>query len=74
MKTQNLLPFAQGGFRRYCSTNQQITMLSQENGDCFDKREKITAVSVDFKSAYDSDPRMKLVGKLQATGGETQNT
>jgi hypothetical protein len=38
LKTQNLLPLAQGGFRRYCSTNQQITMLSQEN--CFDKREK----------------------------------
>jgi len=75
-ENQNLLPLAQGGFRRYCSTNQQITVLSQGNGDCFDKREreKKTAVSVDFKNAYDSDQRMKPMGMLQATGGETQNT
>jgi len=39
-ENQNLLPLAQGGFRRYCSTNQQITTLSQGNGDCFDKRER----------------------------------
>jgi hypothetical protein len=38
------------------------------------KEKKITEVSVDCKNAYDSDPRMKLMGKLQATGGETQNT
>jgi hypothetical protein len=38
------------------------------------KEKKITAVSVDFKNAYNSDPRMQLMGKLQATGGETQNT
>jgi hypothetical protein len=29
-ETQNLLSPAQAGFRRYCSTNQQIVMLIQE--------------------------------------------
>jgi hypothetical protein len=43
-------------------------------GIALTKEKKITAVSVDFKNAYNSDPRMQLMGKLQATGGETQNT
>jgi hypothetical protein len=30
LETQNLLPPTQAGFRRYCSTNQQIVILSQE--------------------------------------------
>jgi hypothetical protein len=38
------------------------------------KEKKITAVSVDFKNDSDSDPRMKLMGKLQTTRGEMQNT
>jgi hypothetical protein len=49
-------------------------MLSQENGIALTKEKKITAVSVDFKNAYNSDPRMQLTGRLQATRGETQNT
>jgi hypothetical protein len=44
-------------------------VLSKENGDCLDRREKIIAVSVDFKNAYDSDLRIKLESKLQANGG-----
>jgi hypothetical protein len=43
-------------------------------GSALTKEKKITAVSVDFKNVYDSDLRMKLMGKLQATGGKTQNT
>jgi len=43
-------------------------------GIALTKEKKITAVSVDFKNAYKSDPRMQLMVKLQATGGETQNT
>jgi hypothetical protein len=43
-------------------------------GIALTKEKKITAVPVDFKNAYNSDLRIKLMGKLQATGGETQDT
>jgi hypothetical protein len=38
LETQNLLSPAQAGFRRYCSTNQQIVMLSQEIKDSLDRK------------------------------------
>jgi ribonuclease HI len=68
LETENLLSPAQAGFRKYCSTNQQITMLSQEIKDSLDRQETMIAVFVDFKSAYDSVWRVKLVDKLQAIG------
>lgn len=51
-------------------------MLSQESGYCFDRREEEEEkkVSVDFKNTYDSDLSTKPMGKLQANGGEMQNT
>jgi hypothetical protein len=68
LETQNLLSPAQAGFRRYCSTNQQIVMLSQEIKDSLDRKEILLAVFVDFKSAYDSVWRVKLMDKLQKIG------
>jgi hypothetical protein len=66
LETQNLLSPAQAaGFRRYCSTNQQTVMLSQEIKDSLDRKEILLAVFVDFKSAYDSVWRVKLMDKLQ---------
>jgi hypothetical protein len=66
-ETQNLLSPAQVGFRKYCSTNQQIVMLNQEIKDSLD-RKILLAVFVDFKSAYDSVWRVKLMDKLQKIG------
>jgi hypothetical protein len=54
LETQNHLSPAQAGFRRYCSTNQQIVMLSQEIKDSLDRKAMLFAVFVHFKSAYDS--------------------
>jgi hypothetical protein len=68
LETQNLLSPAQVGFRRYCSTNQQIVKLSQEIKDSLDRKEILLAVFVDFKSAYDSVWRVKLMDKLQKIG------
>jgi hypothetical protein len=68
LETQNLLSPARAGFRRYCSTNQQIVMLSQEIKDSLDRKEILFAVSVDFKSVYDSVCRVKLMDKLQKIG------
>jgi hypothetical protein len=53
LETHNLISLAQAGFRKYCSTTQQITMLSQEIKDSLHRRETMMAVFVDFKSAYD---------------------
>jgi hypothetical protein len=68
LETQNLLSPAQAGFRRYCLTNQQIVMLSQEIKGSLDRKETLLAVFVDFKSAYDSVWRVKLMDKLQKIG------
>jgi hypothetical protein len=68
LETQNLPSPAQTGFRRYCSTNQQIVMLSQEIKDSLDRKETLLAVFADFKSAYDSVWRVKLMDKLQKIG------
>jgi hypothetical protein len=40
-------------------------MLSQEIKDFLDRKEILLAVFVDFKSAYDSVWRVKLMDKLQ---------
>jgi hypothetical protein len=64
LETQNLLSPAQAGFRRYCSTNQQIVLCNQEIKDSLDRKEILLAVFVDFKSAYDSVWRAKLMDKL----------
>jgi hypothetical protein len=40
-------------------------MLSQEIKDSLDRKEILLAVFVDFKSAYDSVLRVKLMDKLQ---------
>jgi hypothetical protein len=68
LETQNLLSPAQAGFRRYCSTNQQIVMLSQEIKNFLDRKEILLEVFVDFKSAYHSVWRVKLMDKLQKIG------
>jgi hypothetical protein len=65
LETQILVSPAQSDFRRYCSTNQQIVMLSQEIKDSLDRKGILLTVFVDFKSAYDSVWRVNLMDKLQ---------
>jgi hypothetical protein len=60
LETQNLSP-TKTGFRRYCSTNQQIVTLSQEIEDSLDRKEILFAVFVNFKSAYDSVVRGRML-------------
>ena len=68
LENQNILTPAQAGFRQYQSTTQQTIKLSQEIKDSLDKEETVLAVFVDFKSAYDSVWRTKLLDKMHKIG------
>jgi hypothetical protein len=65
LETQNILSLTQAGFRRCCSTNQQIGTLIQEIKD---RKKIMLLVFVDFKSAYESVWRVKRMKKLQTVG------
>ena len=68
LEIQNILVEEQAGFRKHQSTSQQVTLLSQEIKDCLDKKQTVLAVYVDFKGAYDSVPRLKLLEKMVNLG------
>ncbi|VDO04378.1 unnamed protein product [Rodentolepis nana] len=53
LETINFLKSEQAGFRPQRSTNQQVATFSQHIKDALDARNTLTAVFVDFKSAYD---------------------
>jgi hypothetical protein len=54
LETQNIISPAQSAFWRYCSTNQQIVVFSQNIKDTLDRKETVLAVFVAFWSAYGS--------------------
>jgi hypothetical protein len=64
LENQYLLSLIQAGFRRYYSKNQQIVMLSQKIKDSLDRKETTLVVFVDFRNAYDSIWRVKLMDDL----------
>ncbi|VDO10343.1 unnamed protein product [Rodentolepis nana] len=64
LETNNILRSEQAGFRPQRSTNQQVATLSQHIKDALDARNTLTAVFVDFKSAYDLVWKEKLILKL----------
>lgn len=68
LEHQQIIIPEQAGFRKYHSTNQQILRLSQEVKDALDKQLTTLAVFVDFKGAYDSIWRGKLMEKLLSLG------
>ncbi|GFY63389.1 putative RNA-directed DNA polymerase from transposon BS [Trichonephila inaurata madagascariensis] len=54
----------QAGFRRSYNTTEQIVRLTQHIKDCFQKKQNMLAVFVDFKSAFDRVWRKMLLKKL----------
>jgi hypothetical protein len=54
LETNNIITNEQAGFRTHRSTSEHIVKLSQFIKDALDNKQILTAVTVDFKSAYDS--------------------
>ena len=70
LEKQQLITPVQAGFRKFHSTTQQVAMLSQEMKDALDNSKSTLAVFIDFKSAYDSIWRQKLLQKMMSLGIE----
>ncbi|GIY34555.1 putative RNA-directed DNA polymerase from transposon BS [Caerostris darwini] len=68
LEDRNLIVNEQAGFRKNRSTTDQVTYLSQIVKDALDNRNILSAVYVDFKSAYDTVWREKLHQKLLNAG------
>lgn len=64
LESKGLLHPALAGFRKNRSTEKHVTMLSQTIKDKLDKSNIVGAVFVDFKGAYDTVWRTKLLHKL----------
>lgn len=65
MEKQHTLKEEQAGFRKNRSTAYQLTKLTHSIKTAFNKNESALAIFVDFKGAYDTVWRNKLLYKLQ---------
>ena len=68
LEVNNVLVNEQAGFRLHRSTNQQVATLSQHIKDALDVSNILTAVFIDFKSAYDLVWKEKLILKMSKAG------
>ena len=66
LENQNQLMEEQAGFRTNMSTSNALTRLVQSVKDGFHKKKSTLAVFVDFKGAYDTVWREKLIAKLKS--------
>jgi hypothetical protein len=68
LEKNNILAPEQAGFRENRSTSQQICRFTQEIKEALNKHESVLAVLVDFKGAYNTIWREKLINKLKLRG------
>jgi hypothetical protein len=68
LEKNNILAPEQAGFRENRSTSQQIFRFTQEIKEALNKHESVLAVFIDFKGAYDTIWREKLMNILMSTG------
>jgi hypothetical protein len=68
LETSNMIANKQAGFSIYRSTSEHIAKFSQFIKDALDNKRILTAVFVDFKSAYDSVWKENLLLKLVRSG------
>jgi len=66
--TNNIIANEQAGFRTHRSTSEHIVKLSQFIKDALDNKRILTAVFVNFKSAYGSVWKENLLFKLIRSG------
>jgi len=64
LETNNVIANEQAGFRIHRPTSEHIPKLSQFIKETLDTKHKLTAVFIDFKSAYDSVWKENLLLKL----------
>jgi len=64
LETNNVIANKQAEFRIHRSTSEHIANLSQFIKDALDNKHILTAVFIDFKSAYDSVWKENLLLKL----------
>ena len=68
LETNNVIANEQAEFRIHRSTGEHIEKLSQLINDALDNKRILTAVFIDFKSAYDSVWKENLLLKLVRSG------
>jgi hypothetical protein len=68
LETNNIIANEQAEFRIHRSTSEHIVKLSQFIKDALDNKHILTAVFVNFKSAYDSVWKENLLSKLIRSG------
>ena len=68
LETNNIIANEQAGFRIHRSTSEHIAKLSQFIKDTLGNKRILTAVFIDFKSAYDSVWKENLLLKLVRSG------
>ena len=68
LETNNVTANKQAGFRIHRSTREHIAKLRQFIKDALDNKRILTAVFIDFKSAYDSVWKENLLLKLVRSG------
>jgi len=68
LETNNVIANEQAGFRTHRSTSEHLAKLSQFIKDALDNKRTLTAVFIDFKSAYDSVWKENLLLKLVRSG------
>ncbi|GFU84792.1 RNase H domain-containing protein [Trichonephila clavipes] len=68
LESNNLSFPTQGGFRKWMSKTQQVTLLIQYMKDALDQRCSVLAVFVDFEAAFDTVWRLKCIQKSQNLG------
>ena len=67
-ETNNIIANEQAGFIFHSSTSEHIAKLSQFIKDALDNKCILTAVFIDFKSAYDSVWKENILLKLVRSG------
>ena len=68
LETNNITANEPAGFRIQISTKEHITNFSQFIKDALDNNRILTAVFIDFNSAYDSGLKLNLLLKLVTSG------
>ena len=74
LETNNIITNEQGGFRIHRSTTEHIAEFSQFIKDALDNKRILTAVFIDFNSAYDFCLERKSSIKTSKIGNKIQPT
>ena len=72
LETEQIIVPEQAGFRRFYSTEDQVTHVSQEIEDAFQEQKVVLAAWIDLQKAFDKVWKDGLLVKLQRSGISNQ--